>query len=99
MRELQRMMNEGKTPERMFTVKTIEIPEPQVYRAKDVCDLRNSLKVSQTVFAHLLGVSLVLVKSWERGSREPSHLARRLLDTIRADPARWLATVRETAVA
>ena len=48
---------------------------------------------------HLLGVSLVLVKSWERGAREPSLMARRLLDTIKAEPSRWLAAVREMAPA
>jgi putative transcriptional regulator len=97
MRELERMMDEGKAPEAMFTVKTIEIPDPNVYRAKNVRDLRNSLGVSQAVFAGLLGISVVLVKSWERGAREPSVMARRLLDTIKASPSAWLATVREMA--
>jgi DNA-binding transcriptional regulator YiaG len=99
MRELERMMDEGKTPEQMFTVKTIDVPDPNTYRARQVHDLRESLGVSQAVFAQLLGVSVILVKSWERGAREPSLLARRLLDTIKADPSRWLATVREAAVA
>jgi DNA-binding transcriptional regulator YiaG len=39
------------------------------------------------------------VKSWERGTRDPSLMARRLLDTIKADPSRWLTTVREVAIA
>jgi putative transcriptional regulator len=99
MREIERMLDEGKTPEQMFTVKTIEIPDPKAYRAKQIRDLRETLGVSQAVFAHLLGVSVILVKSWERGAREPSLMARRLLDTIKADPSRWLATIRETAVA
>src|ERR1700751_1023854 len=85
MRELERMMDEGKTPEQMFTVKTIEVPDPSVYRARRVRELRRALGVSQAVFAHLVGVSLILVKSWERGAREPSAMARRLLDTIKAD--------------
>ena len=99
MRELERMMNEGKMPEQMFTVRTVEIPEPGIYRARQVRALRSSLGVSQGVFARLLGVSVVLVKSWERGVREPSPMARRLLDTIRADPSNWLATVRAVAAA
>jgi putative transcriptional regulator len=99
LRELQRMMDEGKTPEQMFTVKTIEIPDPNVYRATDVRELRDSLGVSQAVFAHLLGVSVILVKSWEHGTRDPSLMARRLMDTIKADPSRWLATVRDVAIA
>ena len=97
MRELERMMDEGKTPEEIFTVKTIVVPDPTMYRAKHVRELRESLGVSQAVFASLLGVSTILVKSWECGTREPGLMARRLMDTIKADPSRWLATVRETA--
>ena len=48
--------------------------------------MRERLGVSQGVFAHLLGVSVVLVKSWEGGVRKPSPMARRLMDTIQADP-------------
>jgi putative transcriptional regulator len=99
MRELERMLDEGKTPEEMFTVRTIVVPDPSVYRPRQVRDLRSALGVSQAVFASLLGVSVVLVKSWERGSREPSTMARRLLDTIKADPPRWLANVGRNAAA
>lgn len=99
MRELERMMAQGKRPEQVFTVRTVEIPEPRVYRAGQVRELRRSLRVSQAVFAHLLGVSVILVKSWERGVREPSMMARRLMDTINADPAAWLGRVREIAAA
>jgi len=99
MREIERMLDEGKTPEQMFTVKTVEIPEPGLYRGKQVRALRETLGVSQAIFAHLLGVSVILVKSWERGAREPSPMARRLMDTIKADPSRWLATIRRMAAA
>ncbi|MGA2498741.1 MAG: hypothetical protein ABSH20_13440 [Tepidisphaeraceae bacterium] len=99
MRELERMMDAGKTPEQMFTVRTVEIPDPNVYTARQVRLLRNSMGVSQALFACLLGVSVVLVKSWESGAREPSLMARRLFDTIKADPSRWLATVRKMAAA
>jgi putative transcriptional regulator len=99
MRELQRMMDQDKTPEQLFTVKTIEVPTPNVYRAHEVRALRDCLGVSQAVFAQLVGVSVILVKSWERGVRVPNPMARRLLDTIKADPSRWLATVRKSAAA
>ena len=95
MRELQRMMDQGKRPEEMFTVRTVEIPAPNHYRATQVRQLRQSLGVSQAVFAHLIGVSIILVKSWERGVRVPGLMARRLLDTIRANPSRWLSTVQQ----
>src|SRR4051794_37656240 len=82
MRQLERMMDQDKTPQELFTVKTVEVPDPGGYRPRQIRELRELLGVSQAVFARLLGVSLVLVKSWERGVREPSPLARRLLDTI-----------------
>jgi putative transcriptional regulator len=97
MRELQKMMDAGQTPEQLFTVRTIEVPDPAVYRPRDVRMLRDTLGVSQAVFAALLGVSVILVKSWENGTRQPNAMARRLLDTIKADPGQWLATVRAVA--
>lgn len=97
MRELEQMLDQGKSPAEVFTVRTIEIPAPHPYRAAQIRKLRNSLGVSQTVFAQLLGVSSILVKSWERGVREPNLMARRLLDTIKADPSRWLATIKDVA--
>src|SRR5947209_3976105 len=86
MRELEHMIDQRKTPRQLFTVRTVEIPDPTSYRAHNVRQLRDALGVSQAVFAHLLGVSLILVKSWERGVREPSLMARRLMDTIKANP-------------
>ncbi|HZK82869.1 MAG TPA: helix-turn-helix domain-containing protein [Humisphaera sp.] len=55
--------------------------------------LRLLLGMSQPEFAELIGVSGILVQSWERGVRKPSPLARRLLDTISHDPAHWLASL------
>lgn len=97
MRELEQMMNEGKKPEDLFTAKRIAVPEPTEYTAARVRKLRATLGVSQVVFAELMGVSVVLVKSWERGVREPSALARRLMDTVQANPAEWLSGVRAVA--
>ncbi len=100
MRELQEMMATGKSYEEMrFTVRTVEVPEPREYRPADVVKLREELAVSQAVFARLVGVSKILVQSWEGGQRTPAPVARRLLDTIKADPGRWLSTIRETALA
>ena len=76
----------------MGTVRTVELPdEPGEYDPAAVRATRLELKASQSVFARLLGVSTILVRSWESGARVPSRLARRLLDEIRRDPARWAA--------
>jgi len=93
LRELAQALDEGTPLEERFTVRTVRIPEPGKYSAAAIKKLRAELGMSQAVFAELLGVSRVWVQGWERGVRQPSPLARRLLDTIRADPASWLETV------
>jgi putative transcriptional regulator len=93
LRELARAIEDGVPLHERFTVRTVSIPEPGKYSPTAVRKLRDQLGMSQAVFAELLGVSRVWVQGWERGVRHPSPLARRLMDTIRADPASWLATV------
>jgi putative transcriptional regulator len=93
LRELAKAIEDGVPLEERFTVRTVNIPEPGKYPPTAVRKLRDQLGMSQGVFAELLGVSRVWVQGWERGVRRPSALARRLMDTIRANPASWLATV------
>ena len=98
--ELQKFVDQGMTTEdikrhyrRYYPdrIRTVSIPGPGKHSPAAVKKLRLSLGMSQPVFAELIGVSGILVQSWERGVREPSPLARRLLDTISRDPADWLA--------
>jgi DNA-binding transcriptional regulator YiaG len=93
LRELAEAISSGVPLGKRFVVRTASIPEPAKYSSVAVKKLRGQLGMSQAVFADLLGVSRVWVQSWERGVRRPSPLARRLMDTIRANPASWLATV------
>src|ERR1700733_6269376 len=93
LRELADAIETGVPLQDRFTVRTIKIPEPGKFSPAAVRKLRDQLGMSQAVFADLLGVSRVWVQSWERGIRQPSPLARRLMDTIRASPSNWLATV------
>ena len=71
------------------TVRTVEIPDPAKYGPREVRALRESLDVSQGIFAAMIGVSLAQVGHWEHGLREPSALARRLFDKIRENPAAY----------
>jgi len=73
------------------------VAAPGHYTPKDVRKLRQTLGVSQPLFARLMGVSTVLVQSWEQGQRTPSPMARRLLDEVRRDPHRWAAAPRPVA--
>lgn len=65
----------------------LEVASPADYDATDIQKLRSELGVSQSVFAELIGVSKVLIESWEQGVRTPSSLARRLLEIVSDDPA------------
>jgi DNA-binding transcriptional regulator YiaG len=71
-------------------------PEPGTYPPAKVRKLRDVMGMSQATFADVLGVSRILVQSWERGVRVPSPLAARLLDTISADPIGWLERLRSS---
>jgi DNA-binding transcriptional regulator YiaG len=78
------------------TARTVELPDdPGAYDAAAVRATREMLKTSQSLFGRLLGVSTILVRSWESGVRVPSRTARRLLDEIHRDPSRWAALVHK----
>ena len=110
MAELRAIMTAGASPTAngRLTARTIDVAEPSNYDAKAVKKVRDGLNVSQAVFAQLLGVSDVLVRSWERGARSPAPAARRRLDQIREHPGHFsklvitrciagLASVRRTS--
>lgn len=96
MAELQTIVARGESPtgDGRLTVRSIQVTEPRQYDAEAIRMTRHRLNVSQPIFAQLLGVSPVLVRSWERGARIPAPIARRLLDQVRDDPARFLCLVR-----
>jgi putative transcriptional regulator len=79
------------------SVRRVEVPDPHQYRPNDVRRLRRELGVSQSVFAQLMGVSTVLVQSWEQGQRIPSRMARRLLEEIAREPRRWASVMKPVA--
>ena len=65
-------------------VRTVTLPdEPSPYNPARVRETRALLGVSQGEFARVVGVSVFLVQSWETGRRQPSRMARRLLDLVR----------------
>jgi DNA-binding transcriptional regulator YiaG len=72
-----------------YMVRKVRFEKPGVYDSKSVAATRSRLGVSQTAFAMLVGVSTTLAQSWEQGRRFPSPMARRLLDEINREPARW----------
>lgn len=91
LRELQDAIVGGDASK--LTLRTVQIPEPAHYRPRDIKALRQTLDVSQGVFADLVAVSAVLVAQWESGIRRPAPVVCRLLDKIREDPAGYVASL------
>ncbi len=61
------------------------IPEVEI-DARDIQEIRKSIKLSQTVFAKLLNVSPSSVRQWEQGKRKPSGSTKVLLELLRMQP-------------
>lgn len=62
---------------------------PVPYAPEQVKATRNLLRVSQSLFAHFLGVSDKTVRSWEQGQSKPSVMACRFMDEIQSNPDYW----------
>ncbi|MCB0097149.1 MAG: helix-turn-helix domain-containing protein [Caldilineaceae bacterium] len=53
-------------------------------------EIRRKLKLSQSAFAGMMGVSLRTVQDWEQGRREPSGPAKSLLRIAEQHPEVFL---------
>lgn len=75
------------TGRRKLTLRTTKLPKPApMLTPKDVARIRARLKVSQSVFAAMLNVPIVTAISWEKGRRQPSGAALRLLEIALEHP-------------
>jgi len=98
LREALEVERAGVPIESRFTVRTIDIPQdPESYDAAAVRATRHRIGVSQALFAHLLGVSAMLVRAWEQNQRTPAAWARRLLDEMNRDPQHWRGMLRKAS--
>jgi DNA-binding transcriptional regulator YiaG len=98
LREVSETLQAGIPLASRFTVRTVDFPDPpESYDAKAIRRTRDMIGVSQTLFARLLGVSPILVSSWEQGARVPALWARRLLDEMNHDPQRWRGMLRRAS--
>ncbi|WP_187830049.1 helix-turn-helix domain-containing protein [Siccirubricoccus phaeus] len=58
------------------------LPPPRVYGKSDVVRIRRRTRMSQPVFAKLLGVGKSAVVQWELGTKKPSGTALRVLELL-----------------
>ncbi|NNM55094.1 MAG: helix-turn-helix domain-containing protein [Spirochaetales bacterium] len=70
---------EGKVE--LKTTKVVIEPVPK-WEAQKVRTLRQELKLSQSIFGVVLGVSKKTVEAWESGKNIPSGSASRLMEVI-----------------
>lgn len=66
--------------------KVTVVPVPK-YSAQKIKQIRESLNLSQTVFAEALGVSVKTVEAWESGRNHPQGPASRILQLLEKDHA------------
>ncbi len=77
------------TGKRKVTMRSTEVKLPAAtsqMSPKEIVAARESLNVSQPVFARLLNVPTVTAVSWEKGRRKPSGAALKLLQIARKHP-------------
>ena len=75
------------TGRRKLTLRTTTLPAPApAIGPRELKQLRTRLKMSQPVFAAMLNVPVVTAISWEKGRRNPSGAALRLLEIARQHP-------------
>lgn len=65
---------------------TVFLDEPPPMTAAGIIQLRERLRVTQSVFAQMLNVAPRTVQEWERGLRTPAHSSLRLLQVIEKRP-------------
>jgi DNA-binding transcriptional regulator YiaG len=72
--------------------KTVQLlPRVKTLSPAQVRAIRKSLNVSQPVFAAMMNIPTVTAASWERGRRQPTGAALRLLDIARRHPEALVA--------
>ena len=74
----------GKIVEGVKSTKISIAPLPH-YKAQAIKQIRNKVRLSQSTFAHVLGVSKKTVEAWESGRNEPQGPAKRILMLLEKD--------------
>ncbi|MGD9927996.1 MAG: helix-turn-helix domain-containing protein [Sphaerochaeta sp.] len=64
----------------------IAVKPVETFSGEEIKFIRQSVGLSQVVFASSLGVSKKTVEAWERGRNKPEGPSRRLLQLIRDNP-------------
>lgn len=74
----------GKEIKGVKTNKVAVAPLPH-YTGNKIKKIRNKLGLTQSIFAHIIGVSIKTVEAWEAGRNEPQGPAQRMLYLLEKD--------------
>jgi len=66
------------------------------YRPVEIKRIRQKLRVSQSQFAMMIGVSKSTLQNWEQGRREPEGPAKALLRVVDKNPKAVLEALQAT---
>ena len=66
----------------MRMVDELCLPRKRTFTAADIRRIRSRTRMSQPVFAVMVGVGTSTVTQWEQGNKKPSGASARLLDVI-----------------
>ena len=96
--DLHKTLKSGGDVTKRYTVniREVSVATPGEYDAAAIRATRQKLRISQSVFAQLMGISTILAQSWEQGKRFPDATARRLLDEINREPRHWSRMIKPT---
>src|SRR5262249_36671874 len=76
------------------TARTSRVAPPPRFKPEQIGAIRESLGLSQPVFAAAPNISPTTVQAWEQGLREPAGAARRLLQLAQCSPGRFADSMR-----
>lgn len=95
--ELSEAIARGDKITEKFTCRKIVLDlRPIPYSPKSVRATRQLMRVSQGIFAQLLGVKTSTVSAWEQGRCVPSDMACRFMDEIQRNPEYWRERLNES---
>lgn len=73
----------GNIKAKVVTLSVAPLPDIE---SSDIKNIRQSLDMTQVIFAAVMGVSVKTVEAWESGTNTPSGTARRMLSLLKSDP-------------
>lgn len=85
----------SKDANKKVRIHTVSVEPVPTFDSTSVKAVRNSLGMTQAVFASVMGVSKKTVEAWEQGANTPSGPSCRLLEMFRTDPSAARQIVRE----